>query len=203
MDDNNLFAEENAKPVLDRRAMWDEASVAGLVLGGVVLGATVLGELLNLAKGQGAVVVFATNFLGMVVWAAKVGLCFYFLKRFMKKVCDTYQEPSRLMSYRFGRTACVLSALVCAALQAAHTMLFPDRYAEAMAEAAKMMEGVQGMAVDEATLAMATSPAMQFTATFVYCFIYGIVLSLFLSRRIPGPEADKKFLEKFNNRYNP
>lgn len=171
----------------DKKALWDRAGKAGLVLG-LVSCAYLLINGFTAALGSGnALGAAAISILNAVLWLAKLVGCVLLMKMFMKRfAAATGADNSD--TFKFGIATALLSALIFAAFcMAYYSFIQPDALTQSFD---MMMEGYS----DYFTSDMMESveklsprmPTYMFFTQLFYCFIYGLVLSAILSRNIPS-----------------
>ena len=112
----------------------------------------------------------------------------------MKKFAAENEGITNSSTFRMGVATALLSALVYSAFTFANVAfispeLFDGQMNAIMQELAPMMDSNSMGMVDKIT---ANMPQISFFSNLIYCFVYGTVLSLILSRNIPSqdPFAD-------------
>ena len=164
---------------LDNTALWNEAAKAGILLGLVSVGCLVLKELAGLS-GQAFLVQAAT----VILWAVEFFGCILIMKSQQLNLRDKYEDIRMEDCFRLGRRAALLSGLVLASAQALIILYMPqesmdtlvDQISQAMSMSSSQMEQMEGV--------VARLPLYTFVFQWVYCFLYGTVLSSILSRYI-------------------
>lgn len=170
------------KENLTNGASWNEAAKAGLILGAIssaYLGLTELFTLIGSPVLQG--------FLKTVCWAGKVGLCIWLMVFLMKKFAGKYSGVSNSDTFRFGARTALLSALIVAAVYAAVLIFTPPETVEQTFDAITSQLAGQ---LDSNSLQMMDSikenmPVLTFFSQLIYCFTFGLILSLIVSRSVP------------------
>jgi hypothetical protein len=173
-----------------RKDMWNIAAKAGLALG---LTSTVYMFATQLISGASGFMISISSF---ILWAAKFSGCIMLMKFFMGKFAESHPEVTNRDTFRLGSLSALLSAFVFAAFSFANVaFLFPDLFTEEMNAAIQQM----APALDSNSLSMIEKtmenlPQLTFFGNLTYCFIYGVILSLILSRSIPTRDlfADHK-----------
>ena len=167
----------------DKKTMWNEAGVAGLVLGGVSIAYMASGVLVG--KMQTGVV---SSLLSIVLWAAKFAGCIYLMKFFMKKFSESEPEADNSDTFRFGMMTALLSALLYAAFSMAYMQFInPDSVTEAFESVMDMYESMlDSNSLEQIENMIPKMPAISFFTNLVYCFLFGTVLSAIFSRNIPS-----------------
>ena len=171
--------------------LWNGAGKAGLVLG---LASSVYLFVNQWVSAMGIPIL--AGVLSFVLWAVKFGGCIWLMMFFMKKFASENQETDNSTTFRFGVVTALLSALVYAAFSFANMAYFS---ADLMAENIDTVMQAYSQFMDSNTMSkmedmMAKLPQITFFGNLIYCFIFGTVLSLILSRNIPSrnPFADYK-----------
>lgn len=179
---------------ISTNAILNEASKAGLVLGGVSVAYMFIVQILsNLSASTG--VLFIANIFSMALWAIKLYLCYWLMKFFMIKLTKDYTEVTGKETFRLGMFIALCSALIYSAISLANiTIISPDLY-QAQIDAA--MQQYTAM-MDSNSLEMITNimenlPTFSFFSNFIWCSLYGIILSAFLSKNIPARDPFEGF----------
>lgn len=173
--------------ILTGKTIWNEASKAGLALGGLSVGCALLSGLMA-HMGDSTMVKFFISVFGFIIWAAKFGGCIWLMAYFMKKLVADYEDVTNHDTYILGVESALLSALIVAGYTLASTMLVsPETYKETFEIALSQYSGMIDSNSREALDSMIDNmPVIMFVSNLIYCFIYGWVLSGILSRNIPS-----------------
>jgi hypothetical protein len=168
-----------------RKNLWNSAAKAGLALG-LVSSAYLF---INQWTAEIGVPVL-TGLLSFVLWAAKFGGCIWLMMFFMKKFVAENQDAVNSDTFRFGVVTALLSAVVYAAFSFANTAYFS---ADMIAENMDTVMQAYSQFMDSNTMGqmekmMAKMPQITFFSNLIYCFIFGTILSLILSRNIPSKD---------------
>ena len=114
----------------------------------------------------------------------------------MKTLAANDSQVSNKDTFRLGALSSILSALVFAAFSFANVAfisrdLFTEQMDAAMQQIAPMLDSNSLSLIENI---MQNLPQLTFFGNLIYCFIYGVALSLILSRSIPSrnPFADHK-----------
>lgn len=158
---------------------WNNAALAGLVMGVATIAADYLTTLPALLGG-GAV----GAILSYILKIAKIVACVCLFRILMVRFHDTVQtDYSRLQ--RYGLKIALFSSILVAGFSLAQILVLnPDSFNQIMAE---VLSSYQSM-MDSNTMAamekmMAKLPAITFFSSLVYCYIWGWVLSTTFARR--------------------
>lgn len=165
-----------------KKALWNEAMVTGLLLGGICI-AYVLLNLLT-AKLGGMVGMM----LNSVLWLAKFLGCIWMMRYMMIRLTVKYPGADNRDTRAFGIYSAFLSAIIVAAVSMANMMLVsPDQLADAMNMAMSQYSGMIDSNTRDAMEQMTGRlPAISFFSNLIYCTLYGTVLSMILSSGIPS-----------------
>ena len=131
-----------------------------------------------------------SGLLSFVLWAVKFGGCIWLMMFFMKKFVAENQDAVNSDTFRFGVVTALLSAVVYAAFSFANTAYFS---ADMIAENMDTVMQAYSQFMDSNTMAqmdkmMTKMPQITFFSNLIYCFIFGTILSLILSRNIPNKD---------------
>lgn len=168
-----------------RKDIWDIAAKAGLVLGLVSVAYLAVSQIMT-PKTASVGVSMLFYVLGLVLWGIKFGACIYLMKFFMKKLVVLHPEASNTDTLRLGICIAALSALIYSGFYLAFTtIIVPDTYDQALSI---LQESYSSMLTSESMeqLENMNFASLGFFSQLIYCFIYGTVLSLILSRNIPS-----------------
>ena len=174
-----------------RKNLWNGAGKAGLILG--MLSAAYL--FINQWSAAAEMPAFVSILLNVILWAAKFGGCIMVMMIFMKKFAAENPSIDNKASFRFGTAAALLSALVYAAVSFANVAFisadfFAAQMDEVMQAYAQFMDSNTMSQMDKM---LGKMPQITFFSNFIYCFIYGTVLSAILSRNIPNKDPFAEF----------
>ena len=178
-----LYMEEKSR----NKALWDLASKDGIALGMLSVACFALKQLLSGWEGA------LSTVAGGAVWAVQFAGAILLLRAFMKKFAAENEDASTLDTYTLGKRICLFSSIILAVAVTAVVVYYPDNILTRQFD--MMMEQYSSMmdASSKETLAgttLADSPGVVFFSQFIYAYVYGLVLSAILSRRIPGPKSN-------------
>lgn len=164
---------------LDSKTLWNEAGRVGFVFGGF--------SSLCLLLKEGAALTgstFLVQAAAIILWAVEFFGCILLMKKYMLDLRDKFDGVTMEDTYRFGRRIALLSGLILAAVDAILIMKMPPETVESVvtelntAITSKMgagYEGEIGRFVDQL-------PLYTFIGQWLYCFLYGSLLSAIMSR---------------------
>ena len=175
-----------------RKNLWNTAGKAGLILGVTSAAFMFLSQWLS----QGSVPAILNSILSFVIWAVKFVGCIWIMRFFMKSFVQQNSDADNSTSFRMGVAAALLSAVVYAAFSFANVaFISADFFAEQMDTVLQQMAPMMDSnALSQIDKTMENLPQITFVSNLIYCFLYGTVVALILSRNIPSkdPFADYK-----------
>ncbi len=171
------------KGKLDNTILWNEAAKAGVLFGLVSVSCLALKELAGMSGSN-----FLTQAAFIILWTVEFFGCILLMKKVQLDLRDKYQDVKMADTFKLGRRAALLSGLLLASAQALIILYMPQEtmdqlvsaVSEAMPMGAAQQEQMDGM--------LDKLPLLTFLFQWMYCFLYGTVLSSIMSRYI--------FLEK-------
>ena len=171
------------KGKLDNTILWNEAAKAGVLFGLVSVSCLALKELAGMSGSN-----FLTQAAFIILWTVEFFGCILLMKKVQLDLRDKYQDVKMADTFKLGRRAALLSGLLLSSAQALIILHMPQEtmdqlvsaVSEAMPMGAAQQEQMDGM--------LDKLPLLTFLFQWMYCFLYGTVLSSIMSRYI--------FLEK-------
>ena len=165
----------------DSKTLWNEAGRVGFVFGGF--------SSLCLVLKEGAALT-GSNFLvtaaAIILWAVEFFGCILLMKKYMLDLREKYDGATIEDVYHFGRRVALLSGLILAAVDAILIMKMPQETVESVvselntAVTSKMGAGYEG----DVGRVVDNLPLYTFIFQWLYCFLYGSLLSAIMSRYI-------------------
>jgi len=167
------------KKTLDNNTLWNEAAKAGAFLGGTSVGCLALKELAGMSGNN-----FLITAAAIILWAVEFFGCILIMKNVMLALKDRYEGVKMEDTYKLGRRAALLSGLLLASAQTLFILKMPEadmndfvnQLSTALPMGASDREAMEGM--------MDKLPVVTFITQWIYCFLYGTVLSSVMSRYI-------------------
>lgn len=167
------------KERVDNTILWNSAAKVGLMLGAVSVGCLTLKEAAGTSGNS-----FLQQAATIILWAVEFFGCILILKNQMLSLRDKYADVKIEHTYLLGRRSALLSGLVLASAQALFVMQMPEAEVDTLISGitdtmnltAQDREAVDGM--------MDKLPLFIFGFQWFYCYLYGTLLSGFLSRYI-------------------
>ena len=166
---------------LDNKILWNEAGRVGFVFGGFSSLCLVLKMGASLTGSS-----FLVQAAAIILWAVEFFGCILLMKKYMLDLRDKYDGASIEDVYHFGRRVALLSGLILAAVDAFITMKLPPETVESVvtelnaAVSGKLGAGYEG----EVGRFVDKLPLYTFIGQWLYCFLYGSLLSAIMSRYI-------------------
>ena len=166
---------------LDNKSLWNEAGRVGFVFGGFSSLCLLLREGAALTKSS-----FLIQAAAIILWAVEFFGCILLMKKYMLDLRDKYDGVTMVDAYRFGRRVALLSGLILAAVDALIIMKMPqETVTNVMGElSAAMPAGLGHVSEDDLGRFVDKLPLYTFIGQWLYCFLYGSLLSAILSRYI-------------------
>ena len=169
--------------MVNNKRTWDAAAKAGLVLGGVSSAYFALNSLLS-TYGASRIGNIGSTLIILVLWGFKFYLCIALLKRFMQQFAAQDDSVTNGDTLRLGICTALLSSLVYSAVYLAWVLFIqPDIFVNAMQSVAATLPAE---ALSQMQDMIGKLPQYTFWANLIYCFLFGTVLSVILSRNIPS-----------------
>ena len=172
--------------------LFNAAGIEGLKLGLISAVYVLATQFLEKADSP----VFIVTILAMVLWLVKFIACIWVMRQGMLKFAAANEGVERKDTLRFGILTALLSAFVFAAFSYANVAfiaadMIAEQFELAMQQMAPMLDSNSMSLVEKF---MENMPVITLISNFIYCFLYGIVLSAILSSKIPAtdPFADYK-----------
>ena len=164
---------------LDNNTLWNEAAKAGAFLGGTSVGCLALKEWAGMSGNN-----FLITAAAIILWAVEFFGCILIMKNVMLSLRDRYEGVKMEDTYKLGRRAALLSGLLLASAQTLFILKMPEadmndfvnQLSATLPVGAAGREEVEGM--------MDKLPVITFITQWIYCFLYGTVLSSVMSRYI-------------------
>ena len=166
---------------LNGKTLWNEAGRAGFVLGGF--------SSLCLLLKEGAALTgstFLVQAAAIILWAVEFFGCILLMKKYMLDLRDKFDGVTMVDTYRFGRRVGLLSGLILASVDALLIMNMPqDAVASVVGELTAAVSGQLGSGYEDQVARIVDKlPLYTFIFQWLYCFLYGSLLSAILSRYI-------------------
>ena len=179
--ENAAFYVTFVRMKLDNKTLWNEAGRVGFVFGGFSSLCLLLKEGAGLTGSN-----FLVTAAAIILWAVEFFGCILLMKKYMLDLRDKFDDVTVFDAYRFGRRVALLSGLILAAVDAVLIMKMPqDTVTSVMSElSAAMPAGLGHVSEDDLGRLVDKLPLYTFIGQWLYCFLYGSLLSAILSRYI-------------------
>ena len=166
---------------VDNRTLWNEAARVGMVFG--LFSSACLG-LKEASALTGST--FVTTAAMIILWAVEFFGCILLMKKYMLDELQKHRGMSQVQLYKFGRRVALLSGFILAVVNAVIVSFIPDETLAATLNEtiAAMPASMQTDAEDSIALFMDKFPLFTFLGQWVYCFLYGTVLSAIMSKYV-------------------
>ncbi|MCI5989536.1 MAG: DUF4199 domain-containing protein [Candidatus Cryptobacteroides sp.] len=175
--------------IVDRHALWNEGSKYGLYLGA----ATGIFIFLNMftasmAGGSAGLKMLAVA-LNAGLWLLKFLGCLWLMRFFMLRFVMDHPSADNRHTFRLGVITAMTSALVYSGINLLNIcVISPDSIKEAVDTLMQTYTSIGALSDSEMIAVekmMGWYPQIAFFSNFIYCFIYGTVVSLIFSGSIP------------------
>lgn len=175
-----------------KNILWNTAGIAGLLLGLTSTSSMFIGQYLSTLQLSTVM----NTLLGLIVWLIETVGCIFIMISFMKKFVTKCPSADNSMTLKMGIATALLSALIYAAATFANmAYLSADYYNNSYQTLLQQMSSaLDSNTMEQMEKMLSNMPQITFFSNLIYCFIYGTILSVILSRNIPAkdPFADYK-----------
>ena len=165
---------------LDNKTLWNEAGRVGFVFGGFSTLCLLLKEGAALTKSD-----FLIQAAAIILWAVEFFGCIRLMKKYMLDLRDKFDDVTMVDTYKFGRRIGILSGLIFAAANAILVMNTPqETMTSLVSQLSASLSSFGSLSEDEVGRLVDKLPLYTFIFQWIYCFLYGSVLSAIMSRYI-------------------
>ena len=180
------------KETVSGKALWNDASKTGLVLGGLCILYNLVVSWLVPAEGAGSLVTGLFFALRTLLWIAKFAGCLFLMRFFLLRICLRYDGVTSRTVYGYGVRIALLSALVYSAYLLADAILLSPETVDALFDAVSSAMGSYMDANTQAAMDLMKQnyPQYIFFGNLIYCFLFGVVLSRLYARELPPHAQD-------------
>jgi len=170
--------------------MWNKASGAALALGAIPIVAAFASMLLGQLTGSSVLINVIRGFIAFIIWAAKFAGCIYLMNFFMERVRKSFSGVTKSDLFKFGSAIALLSALIVAAYQLIDVVYIEPEKVNMVKEMfnSPMYAKLDANSIEALNSMAAYFPQITFFSNFIYCTIYGVVLSSILAGRLVSKE---------------
>lgn len=190
--------------VIDKKILWNEGAKYGLILG-IVSGAFIFLNMFtaSLTNGSSAMKILAVA-LNAGLWLIKFIGCLWLVRFFMLKFALNHPGINNKHTFRLGIIIALTSAIIYAGINLLNIcVISPGQIEDAINT---LMESYNSLGMfsdsDKITLERTLSwyPQIAFFSNFIYCFLYGTVVSLIFSNGIPPKDIFADNNDNIENR---
>ncbi|MCI1785257.1 MAG: DUF4199 domain-containing protein [Bacteroidales bacterium] len=171
------------------KEIWNNSAKSGLILG-LASSVFIFIGLLTQKMSPG----FLSSAVGFILWLVKFILCIYIMMYFQKKLVSDYTGVTNTDTFRYGMGMAFFSAVIYSAAVIAEIFIVGTD--AITGEINTVMQSYSGMMDSNSINAMDkvkdNISQLMLIFTFIYCFLYGTILSFITSRSIP---SDNPFAE--------
>lgn len=177
---------------IDKNSIRNRAALAGAVLGVVSGGYIFVSYALAGSVGGTA--------LTWLYWLAKLVGCIWIMRWFMQRFCRDFGQADNTDTRKLGTLAALYSAIITAACSfIALEYVFPD----AIQQQLSLVLSTYGSMFDSNTMSMMEKMGEKMgvissISNLFWCFLYGWILSIILSSRIPSVDPFANVAEDEN-----
>lgn len=173
---------------INKSTLWNEGSKAALAVGAVPVIYALITQLLSKLPQSGPLMAAVIATTGAFLWAAKFFGCILLMRFFMKRLALKYPSANNKTTLQYGSIISLLSALIVSAYTLARSLTLSAEEINGMINRffgnnLAMLDLNTRNALDRV---MESLPIYSFFTTFIYCFLFGYILSIILSRNIPS-----------------
>ena len=172
------------------KSLWDYAGKAGLALGAIPI-LYMLIEQLWLQDAADTLGAFPASLITFVLWLAKFVGCILLMRYFMRNY--TFQSDG--ITHRDARLCGIAIALTSALIYSAFVLAWskfidPEMFARAFDTVAEQYASFMDSNTQAAMEQLKDSmPVIAFFSNFIWCFLYGSILSVILARNIGSDDT--------------
>lgn len=167
----------------NRKLIWSDASLPGLVLGAIPVAYFLLGILITKMPAG-----LLQGLSSALAWIAKFVGCIWLFRFYMKRFASDREDATNSDTMRFGIAMALYSAFIVALFQFLYCSVINPEYLSEAIETALREIGPQldSNSLNAINDMMPSLPKLSFISNFIWCFIFGAVLSAIFSRKIPS-----------------
>ena len=181
------------------KAIWNEASKAGLIFGLISVAYNYISMYLNGLQGASFMINFLSNIGGWILWVAKFVGIILLMRACMKRLTRKYDGVTNGDSFMLGVAISLLSSLIVAGFTLLNvSVLFVEQYQQLLTQVSAEMQPMLDANSRAAMEDIMNRPSLFFWGTLFYCFLFGVILSRILSRRIPAQDPFADFHQSDN-----
>lgn len=175
-----------------RKILWNKAAKNGLVLGLFTAACRILAQIVAGAEIPTA----GTAVLNGIIWLLQFGGCIWIMRFLMERLTRQFEGVDNRDTARYGRLLALTSSLIFAA-----AMLFDVLFIspETIDRQMDLYYQLYGQQLDENTRSALKTiedwyPQIMFFSTWIYSWIYGVILASILSISVPQKDPFTNFM---------
>lgn len=184
------------KEIANKKDILNYSSLTALILSVVCVASSLCSFGLSKITGMPTSIQMILSF---VIWLVKFVGCIWIMKYFMARLVSDFVKVTNKMTFKLGIYASFFSAILIGVYTLLHiqVIITPEVYEESFIQAIgptySMLDSNSQKALNDLIPELST---ISMISTFLYCFIYGVVLSSILSSRIPKADVFSEYLRK-------
>ena len=164
---------------LDNTLLWNEAAKAGVLFGAVSAGCLLGKEAAGLSGSS-----FLMQAAAIILWVVEFFGCILLMKKVQLDLRDKYQDVKMEDTFRLGRRAALLSGLLLASAQALVILYTPQETIDTLIGELSQSMNITSTQQEQMEGVLDRLPVFTFLFQWLYCYLYGTVLSSIMSRYI-------------------
>lgn len=168
------------KETVDNNILWNEAAKAGFLFGAISVGCLALKELATMSGST-----FLLQAAAIILWAVEFFGCILLMKKVQLDFRDKYQSVKMEDTYKLGRRAALLSGLLLASAQTLFILKMPEgEMTDLVNQMTSALPALSPSEKEQVDGMLDKLPVITFISQWIYCYLYGTVLSSIMSRYI-------------------
>ncbi len=177
-----------------KKILWNKAAKNGLVLGLFTAACRILSQFI---AGSG-IPSAGTAVLNGIIWLLQFGGCIWIMKFLMERLTREFDGVDNRDTARYGRLLALTSSLIFAAAMLSDILFISPETASQQMDLYYQLYGSQ---IDENTRSALKAiednyPRILFFSTWIYSWIYGVILASILSLSIPKKDPFARFMNQ-------
>ena len=172
--------------------IWNAAGTAGLALGAISSAYLFAGQLI---AGNLSPATLWQQVLSLILWGLKFAMCILIMKLSMAKYAYETKASDKKQIFKMGVAAALLSSLVYSGFYLANMLYISPEFYNMVFETTinEMSASIDSNSAAALEKLKAYLPQIVFLSNFIYCFLFGTVLSAILSRNISPKDPLAEF----------
>lgn len=179
------------------KILWNKAAKNGIALGLFTALCRMVSQFVTSTDIPSA----GTAVLNGLVWLIQFAGCIWIMKFLMERLVTQYDGVTGRDTARYGRLLALSSSLIFSAVMLADVLFISP---ETVTKQMDLLYEMYGSMIDTNTRATLQAmenayPQIMFFSTFIYSWLYGVILSAILSRSIPRRDPFDSFMTHNRN----